>query len=105
MSNLNGRKIEAMHRLYGKDTGGGICADCHHLIRCAAGKRSVYKCVLYGNTASEATDWRLRWQACMLINHDPEIEDWEPVMERIRREPKIYANYCRGQMRMEIDDE
>ena len=99
---LNGRKIEAMHRYYGIDPGGGICADCQHLRRCEAGNHKVYKCVLYGDTASEASDWRLKWQACMLIDHDPEIEGWVPVMERIQHEPRRHRELpLEGQISME----
>lgn len=102
---LNGRKIEAMHRFYGTDPNRGICGDCQHLRRCEAGNHVVYKCVLYGDTASEATDWRVKWQACTLIDHDPN-EDWVPVIERLKHEPRRYSHRINGELpgQMEVDE-
>lgn len=57
------RKNELMRRLYG--TGEGTCAECCHF-RPASGGYS--KCMVYGNSASEATDWNHRYSACGLKN-------------------------------------
>ena len=96
MGKLNGRKIEAMHILYGSES--GTCKDCHHLL-CNLWDKNYYKCALYGVSHSEATDWRLSWPACGMINHDPEM-DWVPVIkryERVRIEEQIP-----GQIEMEF---
>ena len=52
-------KIEKMHYLYGKGT--GTCKDCNRL-KCYAvsdSNRRVYKCLNYGESNAETTDWRL----------------------------------------------
>ena len=59
------RKIEAMHRIYG--TGCGKCKDCPHIVRKVL-DRTYYKCLVYGDSNSEATDWRLKYPACGLID-------------------------------------
>lgn len=44
-----------------------ICTDCwnDHIDRILAKKAdALYKCLLYGDTASMATDWRCRQDAC-----------------------------------------
>lgn len=102
MSYLAGRKIEAMHRYYGVDPGRGICADCHHLKRYQAGNKVVYKCVLYGTSHSVATDWRKQWEACALISHDPEPDNFVPVFERVQHEPRRHREPpLKGQMDVE----
>lgn len=95
MSSIRTNKIDAMHRLYGVDPGDGICADCQHLVK-TVWDRTYYKCALYGVSHSEATDWRKHWQACILIDHDPEPDNWVPVVERLKHEP-------RGTERTELD--
>lgn len=45
-----------------------------NLIRVEAGKRKIYKCLVYGNTASVATDWKASYMACRHFN--------QPVPER-----------------------
>ena len=63
MTDYSGRKIEAMYSLFGVFVG-KTCEDCPHLIRhCYRGK-NYYKCGVYGDSSSEATDWRLKWTAC-----------------------------------------
>lgn len=52
-----------MRHLFG--TGEGTCAECSHF-RPASGGYS--KCLVYGNTASEATDWNHGYYACGLKN-------------------------------------
>ena len=90
-----------MHRYYGVDPGRGICDDCQHLVRYEAGNKAVYKCVLYGVTHSEATDWRKQWEACALIDHDPN-EDFVPVFERMQHEPRRHREpELKGQMSIE----
>ncbi|MEN6636134.1 MAG: hypothetical protein ABFC56_09800, partial [Clostridiaceae bacterium] len=59
------RKLEAMHARYGCVD--GKCRDCDHLARKLWDKRYI-KCVLYGDTNCEATDWRMKWQACGMFN-------------------------------------
>lgn len=97
MGKLNGRKIEAMHRLYG--AGKGKCRDCPHLVVNYWG-RNFYKCALYGRSASEATDWRISWPACGLIDRDPEMDNWVPVIKRYER--VMTVEQIPGQISMEF---
>ena len=62
------RKIDLMHRLFGK-TDGKICKDCFNLYK-RVWDKTYYKCTVYGDSASEATDWRLKYPACGLFNKD-----------------------------------
>lgn len=58
------RKIERMHELFGTCSG-QKCKDCEHLY---GGVNNYRKCLIYGNTRSEATDWALKYDACGLWN-------------------------------------
>ena len=64
------RKIDLMHREFGFSPG-NKCKTCSNLVSHFYDKR-YYKCSVYGESASEATDWALRWDACGLYNKDPE---------------------------------
>ena len=73
------RKIDAMHALYGMLTD-HTCKDCPLLRGDDYHGRRYYKCKAYGDSNSEATDWRLYWNACGLFvmglpqGHVPVIE-------------------------------
>jgi hypothetical protein len=76
---LRDRKLETMHRLFG--TASGMCGDCPHFVRRRFDKM-YYKCAAYGLSHSEATDWRVRWHACGLI--DTELPDrWMTIVKRL----------------------
>lgn len=57
-------KIDKMHYLYGK--GIGTCKECNRLkcYRISDSNRLVYKCLNYGESNAETTDWRLSYEAC-----------------------------------------
>lgn len=78
------RKIDLMHDLFG--IADGICRDCNHLCKYTA-NRTWYKCEIYGKTSSEASDWRLKWQACGLKGL-PKPESMRPVIEHSRKNVK-----------------
>ena len=59
------RKIDAMHHFYGY--GVGRCEDCPHFVK-KLFDNAYYKCRVYGNSNSEATDWRKGYTACGLID-------------------------------------
>ena len=68
------KKIDKMHYLYGK--GIGTCKDCNRL-KCyvvSDRNRRVYKCLNYGNSNAESTDWRLHYKACGIKNRRVEKE-------------------------------
>lgn len=74
------RKIDAMHEVYGISTG-NRCANCPHLVRTFR-DRAYYKCEAYGLSCSEATDWRMMWDACGLF--DKPLPTERKVIERIK---------------------
>lgn len=61
-------KIDLMHELFGKGYDGDTCKTCFHLHDEGYRGRSYYKCECYGITASEASDWRLKYPSCGLYN-------------------------------------
>lgn len=74
------RKIDLMHKLFG-ELSGRHCKDCKHL-KSHLMNRKYYKCECYGDTPSEATDWRLKWVACGLI--DVAVYKGCPVVKMVR---------------------
>ena len=96
------RKIELMHRQFGKCEG-HICRECSNLVHVRANDRPLTKCKVYGETSSEASDWAQRWQACGLFN---KLWDKGPVIRLVRPEKTDQKEAQRipldGQMRMEV---
>lgn len=60
------KKIDLMHKLFG-EISSRKCKDCQHLCSYTA-NRKWYKCEVYGESSSKATDWRLKWTACGMID-------------------------------------
>jgi hypothetical protein len=75
----NARKIDAMHQYYGY--GDGCCQDCPHFVE-KLWDRKYFKCKVYGDSNSEATDWRKGYVACGLIDM-PFPEGERRVVDRI----------------------
>ena len=59
------RKIDLMHQIYGY--GSGTCEHCPHFSE-KLWHRAYNKCLVYGDSNSEATDWRKGYIACGLID-------------------------------------
>lgn len=57
------KKVEKMHKMYGKYPGMNICGECKHCVGMEHA-RVYWKCELYGITGGPGTDWRKSWQAC-----------------------------------------
>lgn len=58
-------RLVKMHGRYGHGEPGVKCGGCAHLVSGGGGSdRTFWKYELYGNTRSEASDWRKRWPAC-----------------------------------------
>lgn len=64
------KKIEKMHYLFGKIEG-HKCKECSRLI-CVPGLngKRFYKCLNYGQSNAESTDWRLSYEACGMFNKE-----------------------------------
>lgn len=63
------KKISLMHQIYGREM--GKCGDCTNLEECQGHQKVYYKCRLYGDSNSSATDWVKGWQACGMKNKEP----------------------------------
>lgn len=74
------RKIDAMHHYYGH--GCGKCESCPHFMYKGIYDNHYFKCRVYGDSASEATDWRKSYDACGLIDK-PFPADEIRIVERI----------------------
>lgn len=63
------RKIDRMHAMFGIEVG-NTCGECVNLVRYCTGKRTFWKCAVYGLTMSESSDWRKGWTACKMFDHE-----------------------------------
>ena len=68
--NVTIKKIEAMHRRFGKIED-KKCGDCCNLVFHRQGKK-YFKCALYGTSSSLSTDWVKKWTACGMFNKEQE---------------------------------
>lgn len=58
------RKIALMYATFGIDTQCRRCRECPCLVRVNPTSRPYYKCSVYGQSGSTATDWAGKWLAC-----------------------------------------
>lgn len=95
------RKIEAMHKEYGKQYG-LTCSDCQHLSSYNQ-SRTWYKCEVYGNTRSESTDWAKRNVACGMFNRPFNPNKQKPLLEQIKRKERHRErDPIEGQIALEV---
>lgn len=100
------RKIEAMHRQFGV-LPDKRCEDCSNLIKGRYRGMFLRKCIVYGATHSEASDWRKKYIACGM--YDKEWNGTE-IIRTLRRGgiPKPSEQPLDGQvdlLRQEADDD
>ena len=76
------RKIDLMHREFGVCPG-KKCQYCDNLIVQQANRR-YYKCEVYGVTDSEASDWRMSYDACGMYN---KVYNGNPVIRMVKGYP------------------
>lgn len=76
------RKIELMHHIFGKCKGTHICKACKNLMNYRYRNKAYKKCLVYGSTSSEASDWAYKYEACGMFN-----KDWNgiPIIELKKR--------------------
>lgn len=60
------KKNDLMLSMFGR-SGQNKCKDCSHFSEHMM-SRKYFKCDVYGESASEATDWRANYPACGLFN-------------------------------------
>lgn len=88
------KKIELMHELFGSRPG-EKCSGCSNLRAASYNCRRYYKCTVYGDTASDATDWAKSWPACGLMNQP---YTGRRIMELVRSERKPPEPPMEGQI-------
>lgn len=81
------RKIEAMHKEYGciKDK---QCKTCCNLLKGNYHGKSYNKCIAYGLSHSEATDWKISNEACGLHDKPFDSKKNYTMLDRIKRSSK-----------------
>lgn len=96
------RKIDLMHRCFGK-TDGHTCGECSNLVEGRYHDKILRKCKVYGMTHSEATDWAKRWLACGMFNKP---YTGGPIMQLVKRSsnrpPQTPEEPLEGQMSWEV---
>ena len=75
------RKLELMHRRFGKFDG-HRCGECSNLVSGRYHDKILRKCRVYGLTHSEASDWAKRWTACGAFNTE---YNGFPIIELVKR--------------------
>lgn len=104
MTDYTGRKIEAMYSAFGVFSG-ETCKDCPHLVEHLYHGKRYYKCRIYGDSSSEATDWRIKWTACGAFDKMADANA-SPIYKRLQYvrvtnpESQIVP-VCEGQISME----
>lgn len=97
------RKIEAMHENYGT-----IqclrCKDCINFIHYQA-NRVRFKCLAYGDSNSEATDWRAGHEACGLFNIKFDAGKNRPLIETLKGKRDVDFEPMENQMSLEQKEE
>ena len=92
------QKISRMYKYFGKSGSGKKCKECSNLIRVERGNHRVSKCLVYGDTFSEASDWKQSHNACGMLN---QYYDGRPIIEIC--EPRHKADVqIEGQMTLQI---
>lgn len=96
------RKIELMHRQFGKCEA-HICGQCDNMISERYHGKTYRKCKVYGITNSEASDWVKRWTACGMFN---KAHTGRQIIELVRPERKAVDidryEPLEGQLKMEV---
>lgn len=62
------RKLPAMHAAYGISPARHKCRECCNFRRYTDRGKQFFKCIAYGETAGNASDWGANFLACGLFN-------------------------------------
>ena len=92
------QKINRMYKYFGKSGSDKKCKDCSNLIRVECGNRRVSKCLVYGITHSEASDWKRSHLACGMFDKD---YDGRPII-RVYEQKTVQDEQIEGQMTLFI---
>ena len=66
--------------------GQGVCKDCSHFSIHIA-NRKHFKCEVYGESASAATDWRAGTPACGLFNQETALRNLYKTIGKNKEKP------------------
>lgn len=99
MARKSTRKIDRIHQLFGLEPG-RTCGECINLVCIQSGRRVRYKCMVYGCTSSEASDWDKSWTACRMFGHEYSGRSVIELQEQ-DKEPELPLE---GQMSLLGDD-
>ena len=81
------RKHDAMYAEYGKDYA-HTCKQCTNCVYYTRDRdKRYYKCLRYGDSASEATDWAIGKTACGMFDVPLGLGEY-PMIKRRRRDAK-----------------
>lgn len=69
MTKKQPRKINRMHALFGVEVG-HTCGECCNFVSGQYRSKILRKCMVYGLTHSEASDWAKSWTACKMFGHE-----------------------------------
>lgn len=95
------KKIDLMYATFGIDPQCRRCKDCSCLVRVTPTSRAYYKCSVYGESASEATDWAGKWTACGRFGKPLEPGEYSALMAKGNAR-KPAEGPLPGQIRMEV---
>lgn len=80
MATKQQRKIDRIHALFGIYIG-HTCGECCNFVSGQYRTKILRKCMVYGLTHSEASDWRKCWTACKMFDHE---YSGRPVIDLMR---------------------
>ena len=82
------RKIDLMHRVFGKAGGVHICKECSNCVKVRRNSKNLRKCKVYGLTHSAASDWAQRYEACGMFNKEWHGNNIIELVQRGGKQPK-----------------
>lgn len=98
------RKLPAMHDAYGISHIQHKCRECCNFRMYEYRCKHYFKCVAYGESSSEATDWRANYLACGLFNIP--VGNRVPLLEQIKHQcRKVPSIPIDGQIMIEFEHE
>lgn len=96
------RKIDLIYAIFGIDPKCRRCKDCPCLVRVTPTSREYYKCSVYGQSGSTATDWTGKWLACWRFGKPLEPGERTVLWMSKGQQGQARDEQLPGQIRMEV---
>ena len=96
------KKIDLMYAIFGVDPQCRKCRDCLCLVQISPNSRAYYKCNVYGESSSEATDWAGKWMACGRFGKPLEQGERAVLWVTKGNKDNSREGQLPGQIRMEV---